>query len=89
MPEFAGVSDYPRDPVGAAKLSLVRHALDIARRMESREIGTRPYSPSAQGADGRRMAAIAEAFGIDADPLFVDGFTAWSIYFDVLDKVVS
>ena len=77
------------DAVADAKLSLVQHALGIVRRMEAREIGTRPYSPSAQGSDARRIAAIAEAFGIDADPLFVDGFTAWSIYFDLLGKVVS
>lgn len=75
--------------IADAKLSLVQHALEIARRMEAREIGTRSYSPSAQGCDARRIAAIADAFGIDADPLFVDGFTAWSLYFAIVAKVVS
>ena len=69
------------------KLSLLRHALEIARRMEAREIGTRSYSPSAQGGDARRIAAIANALGVNADPLFVDGFTAWILYFDILAKV--
>jgi hypothetical protein len=85
LARFAGICD----PVTVAKLSLMQHALEIARRMEKREIGNRCYFPSSQNADGRRMAAIAEAFDIDADPLFIDGFTAWSVYSELLTKVVS
>ena len=69
--------------VDTAKLSLRCHALDIVQRMEARDSGARRYSASAQGSDARRMAAIAGAFGVDADPLFIDGGTVRALYRDI------
>lgn len=66
-----------------ARVSLVRHATRVAERIDAREAGARRWSGAAQRSDRRLLAVIADAFGIDVDPLFVDSFTAWRIVQDL------